>query len=195
MYSKLTTELKSTYRCQYYRKDEKKLQLAGQPKFCRRTIIYYFPSVDKKEKYIFKTKHSPLCDSLYIKNDISFNYVLEDWDIFVHEANELLNSKTFYYKSDSVKSLVDLYNFKSRSFPLRMDKIYAIIKRWKENSNKFTKFAILMLPYTHDLKDYLRVYNFKNILNKKKEKMEQIEYAIWATDDNIIRQEKQNIGI
>ena len=38
-----------------------------------------------------------------------------------------------------------------------------------------------MFPYTHSLKDYLRVYNFKNVLNKKEEKMEQIEYAIWAT--------------
>lgn len=53
-----------------------------------------------------------------------------------------------------------------------MNKIYAIIKLWKEKSNKFTKFAFLMFPYTHSLKDYLRVYNFKNVLNKKEAKME-----------------------
>ena len=98
-----------------------------------------------------------------------------------------MNSKNYYYKSDCVKSLVELYNQKSRSFPLVMDKIYTIIKNWKDNSNKFTKFSIMMFPYTHSLKEYLRVYSFKNILNKKKEKFEKIEYAIWACDDNIIR--------
>ena len=68
-----------------------------------------------------------------------------------------------------------------------MNKIYSIIKQWKEKSNKFKKYVILMLPYSHALKNYLRVYNFRNVLNKKEEKMEQIEYAIWVTDDNIIR--------
>lgn len=68
-----------------------------------------------------------------------------------------------------------------------MDKIYTIIKKWKDNSNKFTKYSILMFPYTNTLKDYLRVYNFKKILNKKEAKIEEIEYAIWACDENIIR--------
>ena len=187
LYSGLTTETKETYRCQYYRKDEKILQETGQPKFCRSTIIYYFPSKENTEKYIFKNKHSPSCDILYAKTDIDINYAIEDLDKFVFEANELLNSKTYYNKSDYVNSLVNLNNIKKRTFPLQMNKIYAIMKQWKENSNKFTKFSILMFPYTHSLKDYLRVYNFKNVLNKKEEKMEQIEYAIWAIDDNIIR--------
>ena len=56
---------------------------------------------------------------------------------------------------------------KRRSFPIVMDKIYIIFKDWKDNSNKFTKFSIMLFPYTHSLKEYLRVYCFKNILNKK----------------------------
>jgi len=43
-----------------------------------------------------------------------------------------------------------------------------------------------MFPYTYSLKDYLRIYNFKTILNKKKEKMKKIWYEIFPNDDNII---------
>jgi len=118
--------IKRTYGWKFYRNNEKNVS-SWTIKIFRSNIIYYFPSGEKKEKYIFKLKNFLLYDSLYIKNDISFNYALEDWDIFVHETNELLNSKKFYCKSDNVKSFVDLYNFKSWLFPLIMDKFYVII--------------------------------------------------------------------
>ena len=64
LYPWISTNIKSTYRCQYYRKDEKKLQEAGEEKFCKSTIIHYFPNSNIIEKYIFKTKHSFACDLL-----------------------------------------------------------------------------------------------------------------------------------
>ena len=62
LYSAISNNTKATYRCKFYRKEEKKLKEAGESKFCRSTIIYYYPSDKTKEKYIFKTKHSVSCD-------------------------------------------------------------------------------------------------------------------------------------
>ena len=90
------------------------------------------PSNNTKEKYIFKTKHSVSCDSLYSKNDENIIVAVDDWQQISVEANDLLNSKSYYYKSECVNSLVELYNQKSRSFPLVVDKIYTIIKNEKK---------------------------------------------------------------
>jgi len=103
LYPGISTNTKATFRCKFYRKDEKKLQEACEPKFCKSTIIYYYPSKETKEKYIFKTKHSASCDSLHAKSDENIVTAVNDWQRFSIEANDLLNSKTYYYKSDCVK--------------------------------------------------------------------------------------------
>ena len=44
---------------------------------------------------------------------------------------------SYYNKSDFVNSLVNLYNIKKRTFPLQMNKIYAIIKHNKNQTCRF----------------------------------------------------------
>jgi len=95
---KYKNELNEKYKCQYYRNDGKKLQEAREPKFCKITIVYYYPTSVNQEKYIFKNKHSYACNLLYTKKDIGVNKALEDYDEFVKKVNDLLNSKTYFYK-------------------------------------------------------------------------------------------------
>ena len=73
----------------------KKLQEAWEPKFCKSTIIYYYPSDKTKEKNIFKNKHPVSCDSLHAKCDANIVAAVDDWQTLSFVANDLLNSKNY----------------------------------------------------------------------------------------------------
>ena len=98
LYPGISMNTKATYRCKFYRKNEKKLQEAGESKFCKIAIIYYYPSNKTKEKYILKNKISVSCDLLHAKSDENIITEENDWQKFTLEDNNLFNSKNYYYK-------------------------------------------------------------------------------------------------
>ena len=164
------------YKCINYRKYEKFRSGIKHNTFCNATIIYIMPNQKKKSGYLFKREHSEECNNIFLGNN-SFNYKEKENNkfgkkIFIEECEKIMNNSSIYDRTLFKNQFKDLYNNNKYNFEINNNLLSNIITKWKQKSNRFTKYCVLdnFLDGTfHHPKEYkqLLVLMFHDLLTNQ----------------------------
>ena len=178
------------YKCINCRKDEKIRIETNQKAFCNATIECQFNKVSKKKKYILSKDHSNEC--LNLKNlsaEIQINKIYTK-EHFISQCQSVMNMSTIYDRKLYKEEFKKIYNSNNYDFPINNNIMSNIITNWKNKSNRFNKASVLDNKF--DYNNRLIFREFRSILVEHKKKYMNLEYIIWANDENIQRIRKSH---
>ena len=153
------------YKCNNYRKYEKFRSGIKHNTFCNATIVYILPNQKKKSGYIFKRDHSDECNNLS-KDNNNFNYKDKEnlklgKKFFIEECEKIMNNSSIYDRTLFKNQFKDLYNKNKYNFEIDNNFLSNIITKWKQKSNRFTKYCVLDNVYDYQNRLFLR--DFRNL--------------------------------
>ena len=134
-----------------------------------------------------KEGHSEECDSLFIKiekDEIKETLTKEN---FISECESVMNSSDIYDRNIFKTKFLELYNNKKYNFPISNNILSNIITKWKNNSNKFNKATIWDNQFDYQKRLILREFRILYKQKDGKNKIKNLEYIIWANEENIKR--------
>ena len=134
-----------------------------------------------------KEGHSEECDSLFIKiekDEIKETLTKEN---FISECESVMNSSDIYDRNIFKTKFLELYNNKKYNFPISNNILSNIITKWKNNSNKFNKATLWDNQFDYQKRLILREFRILYKQKDGKNKIKNLEYIIWANEENIKR--------
>ena len=149
------------------------------------------PNQKKKSGYLFKREHSEECNNLFICDNI-FNYKGKEnhkfyKKFFIEECEKIMNNSSIYDRTLFKNQFKDLYNNNKYNFEINNNLLSNIITKWKQKSNRFTKYCVLDNVFDYQNRQILREFRnlYIEVPNKKSPVL--LDYIIWANNKNISR--------
>ena len=121
------------YRCKNQRKNE---HILGA-NFCN--ALLKRKNDKKKCYYILEKEHSKECIELNKKNYINHINVIGNYNEFINNCINYLDSTEEYNKKELIMKLLEIYNNNKYNFKLKENVLKNIIGKWKSFSLRFTK--------------------------------------------------------
>ena len=180
------------YKCIYNRKNEKLRIETNQKSFCNATIECKINPLTQAKQYILLKDHSTECGNMNLihSSKIEANKT-NSKEEFIKECEKIMNSSNIYDRNMFKEEFKKLYNKIKHDFPLNNNFLSNIITNWKKNSIRFTKYSVLENKF--DYNDRIIFREFRSILIENgKNNYKNLEYIIWANDENIQRIRKSN---
>ena len=176
-YNKYTTKDgldRIIYKCTNNRKFEHLNKNRKGKSFCNATIIKILEAKNKKQKkgFFLIKNHSQECIDLDSEkltnknnNDISEN---NDAKTFIKKCEMIMSNSNIFDRKLFKNEFISEYNKCNYNFPINNNFLVNIITKWKNSTNKFTKYCIF--DNQHDYRNNLILRDYRAFYSPPKGK-------------------------
>lgn len=159
--SKYQTKVeRKIYYCQYHYRHINELRKHNQEPFCNMKITFY-PNKDEDEQFKTTGEHTHECLKLYNENRSDKKIYLESYENFKEKLFEEFNKKNYYNRKDFIELAYKILNDYKYNIKINENKIKNLISKWKNSSQKFTKYLFLNDTKTFDGYNLLQCHIYK----------------------------------
>ena len=151
--SKYQTKIKrKIYFCQYHSHMINKLQKKNMPPFCKMKITFY-PEQIEGLQFKITGEHSIECINKYNEVNPKKKKILYIYEDFEKKCFEEFNKQDNYKRSNFIEIAYKIINDNKIDLKINDNKIKNIISKWKNLTQRFTKYIFLNEPLTFDGKN------------------------------------------
>ena len=153
--------------CQYHYHQINRLSKNKLPPFCSMKITYY-PNNSPDKRYKITGEHTYECIQKYNEDRTDKTILLDTFENYQEKCINEYNKNEKYNRKEFIEIAYKILNDDKYKFKISENKIKNMISKWKNNSQKFTKYLFLNDTLTFDGNNLLQSHIYKIITYKIK---------------------------
>ena len=156
-----------------------KLQKKSMPPFYKMKITYY-PEQIEGMQFKINGEHSLECIQKFNEENPKKNKLIYKYEEYERKCFEEFNKQEKYKRSDFIELAYKVMNDNKYNLKLNESKIKNMISKWKNLTQRLTKYLFLQETQTFDGNNLLQKYVYK-IVTYNNQRLK-LEYFIWGND-------------